>query len=53
MANEQNKEARLQDANLVGWAIVKCDDQRCATCKTESFGCKKLTMPGGQICIWE
>lgn len=48
-----NKENVLAQANLVGWSIVKCDNQKCATCETESYDCKKLVMPGGQICIWD
>ena len=53
IGDEIHEERYLKDADLVGWTIVKCDDERCATCTQESFGCKKLTMPGGQVCIWE
>lgn len=44
---------RLTHANLVGRSIVKCDEQKCATCVNERYDCVKLVMPGGQICIWE
>lgn len=43
----------LSRDGLVGRVIVRSDSQRCATCPTEPFGCKKLVMPFGQVCVWE
>ena len=53
MANNIDEAKGLEHAHLVGWTIVRCDGQKCETCLAESYDCKKLTMPGGQICLWE
>lgn len=53
MTNETvNNDSSLSSAGLVGKSIVKCDCERCTSCSNESFDCVKLTMPGGQVCLW-